>query len=84
MIKCNMIKILTRRKYDKMLYDKLFEFFYHIYFFNMIKKKPMNGGALEMLIRPRYRPPALLIIKEIPFKYSMCFCLQFYKKNPFI
>ena len=41
MIKCNMIKILTRRKYDKMLYDKLFDFFYHIYFFNMIKKKPM-------------------------------------------
>ena len=39
MIKCNMIKISTPREYDKMLYDKLFDFFYHIYFFNMIKKK---------------------------------------------
>ena len=34
-----MIKISTPREYDKILYDKLFDFFYHIYFFNMIKKK---------------------------------------------
>ena len=27
-----------------------------------------NGGGLELLISPRYRPPTLLIIKEIPYK----------------
>ena len=32
-------------KYDKMLYDKLFDFFYHIYFFNMIKKKTYGSRA---------------------------------------
>ena len=29
-ILCNMIKILEKSKYDKMQYDKLFSFFYHI------------------------------------------------------
>ena len=27
-----------------------------------------NGGGLGLLISPRYRPPTLLIIKEIPYK----------------
>ena len=31
-------------EYDKMQYDKLFRFFYHIDFENKIKKKPMSPG----------------------------------------
>ena len=39
-----MIKILKSKKYDKVQYDKLFDFFYHMALSKYDKKKTYGGG----------------------------------------
>ena len=40
-----MIKILKEQKYDKIQYDKHFEFFYHMALSKYDKKKTYGGGV---------------------------------------
>ena len=45
MINRDMIKILKSKKYDKVQYDKLFDFFYHMALSKYDKKKTYELGA---------------------------------------